>query len=216
MINRMIKAVIFDMDGVIIDSEPVYMARQEAYLTARGWQYRPGELNCLVGASNREGWEFLWRLSGSKMTMEELKEDYRRYQAGQPPIRYTEILNPGFCRTADKLKERGVRLALASSSPLEHIHVVLKECRIEDRFEVVVSGQQFTKSKPDPEIYQYTLSRLGLHAGESIAVEDSAYGIEAAKAAGLTCIALRETRFGFRQEAADYRIETLPELLYYI
>lgn len=216
MINQMIKAVIFDMDGVIIDSEPVYMARQEAYLTARGRQYRPEELNRLVGASNREGWELLLRLFGPGMTMEELKEDYRRYQAGKPPVNYSEILNPGFRKTADALRQRGIRLALASSSPLEHIRTVLKECRIEDRFEEVVSGQQFTKSKPDPEIYRYTLFRLGLCPGEAVAVEDSAYGIQAAKAAGLICIALRETRFGFRQDAADYQIETLPQLLDYI
>lgn len=216
MIGRMIKAVIFDMDGVIIDSEPVYMARQEAYLTARGRFYRQGELNRLVGASNQESWELLLQLSGPGMTMEELKEDYRRYQAGQPPVNYSEILNPGFQKTAEALRKRGVRIALASSSPLEHIRAVLKECRIDDQFEAVVSGEQFTNSKPDPEIYRYTLSRLGLDPGEAVAVEDSAYGIQAAKAAGLTCLALRETRFGFRQDAADYQIERLPELLNYI
>ena len=216
MIKPMVKAVIFDMDGVIIDSEPAYMARQEAYLKARGRKYRKSDLNRLVGASNRESWELLWRLSDPGMTMEEVKEDYRRYQSGQPPVDYARILNPGFDKTAAALRERGVRMALASSSPLVHIRMVLKECGIDGWFEEVVSGQQFTKSKPDPEIYRYTLLRLGLCPDEAVAVEDSAYGIQAAKAAGLICIALRENRFGFRQDEADYRIETLPQLLMYI
>lgn len=212
----MIRAVIFDMDGVIIDSEPVYMARQEAYLTARGRSFLRSELNGLVGASDREAWDLLLRLAGDGVTLEELKEDYRNYQAGQPPVDYRGILNPGFCETAGRLRERGIRLALASSSPLKHIQAVLKECGIENCFEQVVSGQQFIKSKPDPEIYRYSLSQLGLKPEEAAAVEDSAYGIQAAKAAGLVCFALKEERFGFRQDEADYRIESLTELFDYI
>jgi HAD superfamily hydrolase (TIGR01509 family) len=212
----MIKAVIFDMDGVIIDSEPVYMARQEAYLTARGKSFHRSELNRLVGASNRESWEVLHSLYGQDISMEELKEDYRRFQSGQPPVDYGQILNPDFRGTSDRLRELGLRIALASSSPLEHIHMVLRECGIEGRFEQVVSGQQFTKSKPDPEIYRYSLARLGIRPWEAVAVEDSAYGIQAAKAAGLVCVALRETRFDFKQDKADYLIERLSELLDYV
>lgn len=212
----MIKAVIFDMDGVIIDSEPVYMARQEAYLAARGRSASRAQLNKLVGASNKDCWEMLLSLAGPEITMEELKMDYRRYQAGLPPIRYRDILNPDFCTAAGMLREKGIRLALASSSPVDHIHVVLEECGLENWFEQVVSGEQFAKSKPDPEIYLYALKKLKIGCGEAAAVEDSAYGIQAAKAAGLTCFALRENRFDFKQDKADYLIDRLSQLLNYL
>ena len=75
-----------------------------------------------------------------------------------------------------------------------------------------MSGKQFRESKPDPEIYLYTLSRLGLPAEDCLVVEDSVYGIQAAKAAGLTVAAVRDQRFSFDQSAADYLIDRTADL----
>ena len=119
----------------------------------------------------------------------------------------------GEAETLAGLKERGVRVALASSSPLNNIEEVLGTCGIREYFEFLVSGEQFKRSKPDPDIYLHAIDRLGLPADRCCCVEDSLYGITAGKRAGLTVIAKREERFGFSQDAADKIIDQLPELL---
>lgn len=75
-----------------------------------------------------------------------------------------------------------------------------------------MSGKWFKNSKPDPEIYLYTLNKLGLLAEDCIVVEDSTYGIQAAKAAGLTVAAVRDTKFGLDQSMADYLIDQTCDL----
>ena len=75
-----------------------------------------------------------------------------------------------------------------------------------------MSGKQFRESKPDPEIYLYTLSRLGLPKEDCLVVEDSVYGIQAAKAAGLKVVAVRDQRFSFDQSAADRLIDRVADL----
>jgi len=115
--------------------------------------------------------------------------------------------------TLGALRERGVRLALASSSQLANIKQVLNACGLLDFFEIIVSGEQFTESKPNPEIYLHTLSLLRLPASDCCCVEDSLPGITAGKAAGLTVFAKREDRFGFSQDAADAILDTVPDLL---
>lgn len=111
------------------------------------------------------------------------------------------------------LKERGVRVALASSSPLDNIRTVLAACGLSDAFEVIVSGVDFTESKPDPDIYLHTLAKLGLPAKACCCIEDSVPGITAGKRAGLTVFAKREERFDFSQDAADAILDRVDDIL---
>ena len=115
--------------------------------------------------------------------------------------------------TLEELKRLGYRLAVASSSPLEHIEKVLEECGIAGFFEAVESGDELTQSKPNPEIYLLTLGKLGLPAEACCAVEDSDPGIEAARRAGLYTIAKREERFGFTQRGADIMVNEIPGVI---
>ena len=126
---------------------------------------------------------------------------------------YRALMNPGVPETLAALRERGVRLALASSSPMDNIREVLDACGIAGAFEVVVSGEQFHKSKPNTAIYLHTCELLGLDPAVCCCVEDSPYGIEAGKRAGLTVFAKREERFGFSQDEADAIIGGVPDLL---
>lgn len=96
---------------------------------------------------------------------------------------------------------------------MDNIVDVLGQCGIADAFEAIVSGEQFHESKPNPEIYLHTLDVLGLPASACCCVEDSVYGIEAGKRAGLTVVAKREERFGFSQDEADVIIDAIPDLL---
>ena len=112
-------------------------------------------------------------------------------------------MNPGVADTIDELRSRGVRVALASSSPMDSILAVLEACDLSDKFELIVSGKDFHESKPNPAIYLYTIEKLDLDASECCCIEDSVPGIAAGKAAGLTVFAKREDRFGFSQDRAD-------------
>ena len=111
------------------------------------------------------------------------------------------------------MNEKGYRLALASSTQLDLVERVLRENEIREYFEVVVSGSQFKRSKPNPEIYQYTASRLGVRTEECLAVEDSTIGITAASRAGMKIAAVIDNRYNFDQSLADYHIARVKEVL---
>ena len=209
-------AVIFDMDGVLVDSEIEYKEEMRAFAAHLGLTVTEDELNAQVGASHQDFMRLVadwYGRAGKPVTEEEGLAAFCAWAAGNPPFDYIGLLNPGVRETLAELRARGVRTALASSSPMSAIETVLSECSLTDMFEVVVSGEQFRQSKPNPEIYLHTLDLLGLPASACCCVEDSVPGIAAGKAAGLTVFAKREERFGFSQDAADCIIDQIPDLL---
>ena len=96
---------------------------------------------------------------------------------------------------------------------MDGIQYVIKEIGIVEFVDVIVSGEMFQESKPNPEIYNYTLSKLNLKPEECIAIEDSTYGIQAAKGAGITTFAKRDDRFHFEQDMADVVIDDLLQII---
>lgn len=208
-------AVIFDMDGVIVDTEKFYLDTLARLFEAEGIEVPFEDLCVTVGASYKDFKRNLVRwfeLGGEHLAEEEALARYNVWEERNQPD-FAALLNHGVVETIAELKHRGVRVALASSSPMSNILLVLKACGLSDAFELVTSGEQFHESKPNPEIYLHTLENLGLPAGDCCCVEDSVPGITAGKAAGLTVFAKREDRFGFTQEAADRIIDAIPDLL---
>lgn len=211
-----LEAVIFDMDGVLVDSEFVYRQGHAAYFASVGVAVSPEELNQLAGSSRkveRVLYEQWWERSlGERISGEEIERREDEYWDAHP-ISYREIMNPGVPETLEELHSLGLRLAVASSSPLSHIEKVLAECGIDGYFEVIESGDELHQSKPNPEIYLLTLDKLGLSADVCCAVEDSDPGIQAARSAGLYTIAKREERFGFTQLGADVMVDEIPGVI---
>lgn len=208
-------AVIFDMDGVIVDTEKFYLGTLAKLFEAEGIEVPFEDLCVTVGASYKDFKRNLVRwfeLGGEHLAEEEALARYNVWEERNQPD-FAALLNHGVVETIAELKGRGVRVALASSSPMSNILLVLEACGLSDAFELVTSGEQFHESKPNPEIYLHTLENLGLPAGDCCCVEDSVPGITAGKAAGLTVFAKREDRFGFTQEAADRIIDAIPDLL---
>ena len=208
-------AVIFDMDGVIVDTEKFYLDTLARLFEAEGIEVPFEDLCVTVGASYKDFKRNLVRwfeLGGKHLAEEEALARYNVWEERNQPD-FAALLNHGVVETIAELKRRGVRVALASSSPTSNILLVLEACGLSDAFELVTSGEQFHESKPNPEIYLHTLENLGLPAGDCCCVEDSVPGITAGKAAGLTVFAKREDRFGFTQEAADRIIDAIPDLL---
>lgn len=212
----MIKAVIFDMDGVIIDSEPIYQKWLKDFLNNNQIEVSAEELKTIPGISTQafknkiEEW---WRNSGkSFISGEELNKMYDNF-CDPLIISYKKIKNPFLFETMEELKLNGYKIAIASSSPLKNIKEVIKEIGIDGYIDVKISGEMFKLSKPNPEIYCYTAKMLGLNNNQCIAVEDSTYGIEAAVNAGMKVIAKKDDRYGFDQSKATYHIDDLFEII---
>lgn len=208
----MIKAVIFDMDGTLIDSEPLYLKVTLQCMQEFGIPACEEDLFPLVGANSTFYSNFIdKKIEGyvSREEYEKWNEDYfKKY-----PVDNSKILFPHVHETISELKKQGYRLILASSSKKWEIEKMLRQTELTDYFEFFLSGEMFRVSKPNPEIYLTCIEKLGLSAEECIAIEDSEYGIAAAKAANLTCIAKRDTRYGFNQTAADYMVDDLLDII---
>lgn len=205
------KAVIFDMDGVLIDSEPIYMYETMEFLRKHGVKITRSEAAQLAGSSHEKSMELMMSWWGKPLTETEFE---RIIETTYPAENwhYFEILNPYVKFILPRLKVAGFKVAIASSSPMEAIKDMVTECNIEHYFDLLVTGRDYPESKPDPTIYLSTMDKLGVTPYETLIIEDSNYGIEAGKRAGATVIALRDPRFYDNQSASDYLVSDLLEV----
>lgn len=208
----MIKAVIFDMDGVIIDSEGLYLEYDLAFARSKNPEVKIEQLYPMIGATKKEAWQIMEEVVDNGQTWEELRDEFRQRDI-YSQIDYRKIYRPEVTETLRQLKDQGYKLALASSTQLDLVERVLAENEIRSCFEVVVSGNQFKRSKPDPEIYLYTASKLSVLPKECMAVEDSTIGITAAFRAGMTVAAVIDERYQFDQSRADIRLLQIKDVL---
>ena len=205
-----IKAVIFDMDGVLIDSEPVYLHHQYAHLKPSYPWITLESMYPLVGISGQEYMPFMAKLC-RRTDDAAFRQEMDAMNAGCQ-VYYPDILRKEVRPLLHELKQMGLQVALASSSSRECIEQVLTQCKIRELFDCIVSGHEFTHSKPDPEIYRFTMDKLKRKPEECLIVEDSTYGVQAGTAAGGVVAALRDERFPFDQRAAQLHIDSLAEL----
>ena len=208
----MIKAVIFDMDGVIIDSEPMYLNIQWEYAKTKNPNVKYEELFPMVGATKKDAWSVMEKAINNGQTWSELRTEFKSKVDMFTHTDYTAVFRPQVCGVLKTLKEKGYRLAVASSTQLDVVERVMRDNGIYGYFDVLVSGDQFTMSKPDPEIYHYTAGKLGVKENECLVVEDSPFGILAAHRAGMKIVALEDSRFHFDQTLADWHIQDVKEV----
>ncbi len=201
--------VIFDMDGVLIDSEFFYQNRRLQYLREKG---RPIDPNWdFIGSNEKAIWETI--VPEDSELREQMKLDYRKYQI-RHPIVFSQVLDPQVPNLFRKLHQQGIRIAIASSSDRTVIEAMMEYAGICNFVDFYISGEECTAHKPAPDIYQAALRGIELLAEQVIAVEDSAAGIAAAKAANLYTCALHP-RHGEKivQEQADIIIKDLTDVL---
>lgn len=209
----MIRGVIFDMDGVLVDTEPFYHQRRIDYLHGKGVAVEPS-LD-LTGSNETSIWEALVPDGGR--LREELKRGYRVYQE-RYPTPFGDLLDPQVTPVFRELKRLGLRLAIASSSDMGCIREMMAVAKIEDLVDYCISGEECCAHKPNPEIYMKALGGLGIAAGEAVAVEDSPIGIAAARNAGIVVYALQPNRAGTVRDLsrADGCIASLAEILRFV
>lgn len=205
------KAVIFDMDGVLIDSEKVYAKWVEEFLFQNGAALTEETKRKLVGSSYLRTGQIIADAWPYPISPEDALERFRESQKTHS-INYREIMVPQAETVLHNLREKGLILALASSSPQKTIEKVMSQTKLGGYFDFIVSGEEFRESKPNPEIYLSVLGALNCTAEECIVIEDSEYGIAAGKAAGMYVVARRETELPVCQERADIIIDSLDEI----
>ena len=213
--KHMKKALIFDMDGVIIDSEPGSMEQVLAFVRSKRPEVTRQDLYQIVGRTSRDVWSRIAGVIGWDKDWLETRTEYRELWQPEHPhtVNYHEIFRPAVLDILQWAREKGMRTAVASSTAYEKVKMILTQVGVAPYLDVIVSGEQFKESKPNPEIYLKTAELLGVLPEECVAVEDSTVGITAAHRAGVKVIALRDDRFDFDRSLADGEIRALEEII---
>jgi HAD superfamily hydrolase (TIGR01509 family) len=207
-----IEAVVFDLDGVIVDSEHVWNAAREALARERGGRWHEDAQQDMMGMSSVEWSRYMHERLGLKDPPEEISvEVVRRLEA---TYREELPLVEGGTEAVARLARRWP-LGVASSSNRPVIDLVLGLAGLDRFFRATVSSEEVRRGKPSPDVYLEAARRLGAGPGRSAAVEDSRNGILSAKAAGMRVVAIPNTRFPPDEEvfaAADVVIPSITGL----
>jgi len=213
----MIQAVIFDMDGVLINSEQIWDEVREALARERGGRWSDRAQADMMGMSSPEWSRYMHDVIGLRESPEEINAEVVRRQLA----RYEERLPlvDGAVEAVRRLAGP-FRLALASSSNRPVIDVVLAESGLAPLFEATVSSEEVARGKPAPDVFLEAARRLGVAPTRCAAIEDSANGIRAAHAAGMRVIAIPNRRYppppevvGLADEVLDALATLRPEVV---
>jgi HAD superfamily hydrolase (TIGR01509 family) len=186
------EAVVFDLDGLLLDTEQVWDEVREALTHERGGRWHDRAQADMMGMSSTE-WS---RYMHEELGLAEAPEELNRLVVERMMERYAERLPliDGAVEAVRRLAERWP-LGLASSSNRPLIDLALREMGVADLFAATVSSEEVERGKPAPDVYLEAARRLGVEPGEVVAVEDSANGIRAARAAGMAVIAIPNPHF---------------------
>lgn len=202
------EACVFDLDGVLVDSEPVWEQVRRAFVADHGGTWQPDTQSRLMGMSTGEWAAYLHEL-GVRLTPDEIAEGVvdqmaERYQDGVP-------LLPGAREAVRRLAAR-FTLGLASSSPRRLIDVVLDASELREYFVTTVSTEEVARGKPAPDGYLEAARRLEIYPKDCVAVEDSSNGLRSAHAAGMRVIAVPHPGYPPDDDALALAWQVLPDL----
>lgn len=208
------KAFIFDMDGVLIDSEPLHARIKRETFRHYAIPFDEQELSRYVGRTSRAIFgDMLRRHHREDLTVQEVT-DYKHARYIEA-LRHDGDIQPidGILPLCANLRAAGIPAALASSSVRCVIHIVLERFGLDNFFQAVLSGAELPRSKPDPAVYLLAAERLGQKPEDCVVLEDAAAGIAAAKEAGMYCIAYRNPNSG-RQDLsrADRIVDHIQDI----
>lgn len=213
----MLKAVIFDVDGTLLDTERIYMQAWKAAAAELGYEITDELLRKTRAINVKDAARIFETEIGNGFSYE--KTRVGRVRIAEEIIkRESPILKPGVTELLDYLQQKGIRLSVASSTNLKGTQSHLSESRILDRFEVVVGGDMVAKGKPNPDIFLKAAELLGLKPEECVVVEDSPAGIRAACAAGMKAVLVPDQAAITQQivDMSDAVLKSLHEMPAYV
>jgi HAD superfamily hydrolase (TIGR01509 family) len=187
------RCVAFDLDGVLVDTEPVFEQAVSELLRDRGLVLTPELAHRMLGTPTMEAFEYLrghFALPEpvAQLANESIQRLFALFDREPPP------LLPGVTELLERLERRGVPVAIATSSHREHVDKVLCPHDLLRCFSFVMTCEDVVRGKPDPEIYRKTASRFGHPPADMVVLEDSPNGLRSAKGAGARCVVIPHAR----------------------
>ncbi len=208
----MYKAVIFDMDGVLINSEPLWKIAEKHVFSSLGVKVSDDLVHITSALTAQEVCEFWYsRYPWEGKTFKEVEDDVVNMVIKLIGENDTRL--PGVTEILRLFKEKDFKIGLASNSSHNLIEVILEKLEIRSYFDVISSADDVEKGKPNPAVYLYAAEKLGVNPSGCLVFEDSIVGITAAKNAGMKVIAVpaKEDFDKPEFETADYKIRSLKE-----
>ena len=205
--------IIFDMDGVLLDSEPMHQEIIYETFQLEGIPFDKAYIQTLTGMSAFPMWEKVKRDAQRSESVEELIKFHRDYFFKRLPEVKVPLV-PHVKDVLEKFKNEGKHLSLASSSGRKLIDIFTQQTNIAHYFEVIMSGDDVKYSKPNPEIFLKVAQWYGLPATQFTVIEDSTNGVKAAKSAGMQSVGFQNPLSGGQDlSQADSVIHSMQELL---
>ena len=205
--------IIFDMDGVLLDSEPMHQEIIYETFQLKGIPFDKAYIQTLTGMSAFPMWEKIKRDAQRTESVEELMQFHRDYFFKRLPEVKVPLV-PHVKEVLEKFRNEGKHLSLASSSGRKLIDIFTQQTNIAHYFEVIMSGDDVQYSKPNPEIFLKVAQWYHLPATQFTVIEDSTNGVKAAKSANMRCIGFQNPLSGGQDlSQADLLIHSMQELL---
>ncbi|NRT88403.1 HAD family hydrolase [Clostridium beijerinckii] len=206
------KAFIFDMDGVIIDSEPIHFEVDMQTIRELGCNISEKELEKYVGSTN----EYMYTDIKEKYNIKKSLQEIIDYKVELTKMKIIEShLEPidGIKELLIELKNRNIPTAIASSSPKDLIDIVVSKFKLQEYFKYIISGEEVERGKPSPDIYIETSKKLGISPKECVVIEDSRNGVFAAKDAKMNCIGFKNINSGNQDlSKADIIVKSIRDI----
>lgn len=198
------------MDGVLIDSEPFYLSQLMDFFRQHQVRAEPEQFYKMIGASAKEVKRMvhdIWIRSRDDFGFDLW---YDAYENDEEEINYRSIIDSDSLKLITELKKRNIKTGIASSSSTKDIEAMMRQCELQ--VDYYTSGQMFEYSKPDPAIYLHVMKQLMVDGSETMIIEDSPYGIQAAKAAQAFTV-VKKQHLPIDQSGGDAYIEHLFDVL---
>jgi beta-phosphoglucomutase family hydrolase len=208
--KRQPAAIIWDMDGVIVDSAQVHFRAWRSIFHSRNVGFTYEDFRHTFGQRNDN---IITTILGKKVAPELVATIAREKEERFRSLVEEELEPfPGAIELIQSLNRAKFPLALASSAPMQNIELILDKLGLKKCFPVIVSSEEVSKGKPDPEIFLTAAKRLNVEPGDCLVIEDAVAGVTAAKAAGMKCIAVTNTHTARSLIEADLIADSLREI----
>jgi beta-phosphoglucomutase family hydrolase len=205
-----LKAVIWDMDGVIVDTAQEHFVSWQQAFRKRGVVFSDTDFKRHFGQRNDT---IIMGILGEGVTRADInaiaedKEVFFRQNIVKDMRPF-----PGVIRLLKTLQENGIPSSIASSAPLENVCLILSHLKIDSYFQAIVYGNEVSEGKPSPQVFLMAAKKLGARPENCIVVEDAIAGVMAAKSAGMLCLAVTNTHSAAHLSQADLIVDSLDKV----
>lgn len=208
----MYKGIIFDIDGVLVNSEKFYMERRMEFFKSINIKPGSSDINDFVGSNATKIWEML--VPEDLQKREELKTIYLTEYEQNNPIDFKKYANEDLKFVIESLYNSNIKVSIASAGSVKNIEKFINDTDVKKYLDFYLSGEELKENKPNPEIYIKASDKMNIKKESLLVVEDSVLGIKSAKRAGLKVVALKpQDNYSVDQSEADLIIDRLRNLL---